>query len=237
MRALLVEADPGGDAQLVERLNQLYVTGRTADADVAGDLERRRTIAEGIRRVRAERPEIYQSALIQLRRYDERLRRFGLTDVALDWDRSRTAAIRFIAREAPLAIVLVPIAALGIIVFAAPYALTALASKVTSGTDVTATAKVVAGATIYTTWCALITAFGWWSAGVPFAVAVALALPILAVAGLVAIEREVSVWQTSLSWLASRGTRQTTIAALRRRRAELADVLDELHVDLFQSSA
>jgi 1-acyl-sn-glycerol-3-phosphate acyltransferase len=237
MRALLVEADPEGDAQLVERLNELYVAGRTADTDAALDVERRKTIAEGIRKVRAERPEFYASALIQLRRYDERLRRFGLTDVALDWDLSRTAAMQFIAREAPLAVVLAPIAALATGVFVVPYVLTALASKVTAETDVTATAKVVAGAVIYGTWYAVIIVVAWWLAGLPWALVAAVALPVLAVGGLFAIEREASVWQTSLSWLASRGARRTTIAALRRRRAELADVLDDLHVDLFQSSA
>jgi glycerol-3-phosphate O-acyltransferase / dihydroxyacetone phosphate acyltransferase len=237
MRAVLVEADPDGDAQLVDRLNRLYIAGRLPDDNPTVDLERRKAIADGVRRVRREHPELYESALIQFRRYDDRLRRFGLTDGALDWDVSRRPALRFMAREAPLAIVLLPLAALALVTFAVPYGLTALASKVTAETDVTATAKVVAGGTIYTAWIALITMVTWWSAGLVFAAAVALTLPILAMAGLFAIEREASVWQTSLSWLASRSTHHTTRAVLRRRRAELADVLDDLHVDLFQERA
>jgi hypothetical protein len=52
---------------------------------------------------------------------------------------------------------------------------------------------------------------------------------VLAAAGLFAIERESAAWQTARSWLAVRGARPTTRTALKRRRAELAAVLDQVY--------
>ena len=230
MRALLVEADPVTDAELVARVNNLYASGRAAVADPEADLARRKAIADAIHRLRAERPDWYESAIVQLRRYDERLRRFSLTEEALDWDSSGAAARRFIAREVPRAIFLVPVAVGAVAVFALPYALTALASRITRDTDVTATAKVVAGAGIYSAWIAVLAAAAWSFAG-PLAGASTLAgLPLFAIGGLFAAEREAAALKTVRSWLALRGTHRTTRAALRRRRAELADVIDRVNV-------
>jgi hypothetical protein len=54
-------------------------------------------------------------------------------------------------------------------------------------------------------------------------------LPGLAVAGLFAIERESAAWQTARSWLTLRGARETTRSRLKRQRAELADVLEQVN--------
>ena len=47
-----------------------------------------------------------------------------------------------------------------------------------------------------------------------------------------AIERELSAWRTARSWLALRGTHPNTRQRLRRHRAELADVLDQVNAAL-----
>jgi 1-acyl-sn-glycerol-3-phosphate acyltransferase len=228
MRALLIEADPNADAALVDRVDRLYRSERLHDADPHAALLRRRAIAAAIHRLRAERPEWYAAAIVQLRRYDDRLRRFGLRDAALDWEVTPAAARGFAARELPLAIVLVPIAVVALVVFAVPYTLTALAARLSRDTDVTATAKVVAGAVIYGAWSALLSLTAGWIGGWPWAVALLMMLPLLAVAGLFAIEREASAWRTARTWFALRGAHAATRAGLRRRRAELAVVLDQI---------
>lgn len=229
MRALLVEADPRADAALVERIDRLYRSERRGDADPIASLARRRAIADAIRRLRTERPEWHEAALVQFRRYDDRLRRFGLDDRSLDWDVSTAAAQTFVAREVPMAIALVPIAAAALVVFAVPYALTAAAARVTSSMDVTATAKVIAGAIIYSLWIGLIAVVAWSLRGWPAGLLALVCLPGLAVGGLFAIEREASAWRTARSWLALRDAQPTTRAALRRGRAELADVLEQVN--------
>ena len=229
MRALLVEADPHADALLVDRVNRLYRAGREVRGTANADLGRRRAIADAIHALRAEQPEWYEAALIQLRRYDDRLRRFGLHDAALDWEVSGAVARTFVAREVPLAILLVPIAVIAALVFAVPYALTSAAARVTNDMDVTATAKVVGGVVIYSVWIALLGGLAWWFAGPAVAIAMVVGCPLLAITGLFAIERETSAWRTARAWLALRGARGTTRAAFRRRRAELAGVLEEVN--------
>jgi glycerol-3-phosphate O-acyltransferase / dihydroxyacetone phosphate acyltransferase len=228
MRALLVEADPRSDAELVERIDRLYRAERPLAEDPQATLVRRKAIAEAMHRMRAERPEWYASALVQLRRYDDRLRRFGVHDTTLDWQLTRAAAWRFIARELPLASALVPIAAAAVLTFAVPYALTAAVARMSKDMDVTATAKVVGGTVIHGAWMASLVALSCWLAG-PIGILAVLALPLLAVAGLFAIERETAAWQTATAWLGLRGAHPTTRTALRRQRAELAEVLDAVN--------
>jgi 1-acyl-sn-glycerol-3-phosphate acyltransferase len=231
MRSLLVEAKPMQDAALVERLHRLLQSERQANGREEA-LERRRLIAEGLQRLRRERPEWYEQALVQLRRYDDRLRRFGMADAALDWDLSHGAAWRFAARELPLGLVLLPIAWLAIAVFAVPYAVTDGAAKLSKDMDVTATMKVLGGLAIYGAWVVGISVAAGWFWGAAGALTALFLLPSLAVAGLFALEREASAWQTARSWLAVRSAHPTTTRALKRRRAELALVLEQIYETL-----
>jgi 1-acyl-sn-glycerol-3-phosphate acyltransferase len=229
MRSLLVEADPRSDAELVARVDRLYTAARPQLEDSQAALVRRRAIADAIHRLRLERPEWYDAALIQLRRYDDRLQRFGLADGALDFDVSASAARAFLAREVPVACLLAPVAAAALLVFALPYVLTASVGKLSRDMDVTASAKVVAGAVIYGSWSMLLSIAAARLLGTAAGLVVFFALPALAVAGLFAIERESAAWQTARSWLALRGARETTRSALKRQRAELAGVLEQVN--------
>src|SRR5262245_3503434 len=85
IRLLLVEADPIADAALVDRVDRLYVAARGRPPDPAERIARRRAIAAGVERLRTADPERYDGILLRLRRYDQRLRRFGIRDRHLDW--------------------------------------------------------------------------------------------------------------------------------------------------------
>lgn len=231
MRSVLIEAEPTQDAALVERLDRLFQSERPPGGREES-LARRRLIAEGLQRLRTERPEWYEEALVQLRRYDDRLRRFGMADAALDWNVSHGAAWRFVARELPLALVLAPLAWLAMALFSVPYVLTAGAAKLSKDMDVTATMKVIGGMAIYGAWVALVSAAIGWTWGAAAGAGALILLPVLAVAGLFALERESAAWQTARSWLAVRSARPATTQGLKRRRAELALVLEQVYEDL-----
>ena len=235
MRCLIVEADPEADAELVMRIDQLYSSERETDGDPRAQLERRRTIALGLERLRDEDPRRYELALLQLRRYDHRLRRFGLGDGSLDWNTSMNDAARFAMREIPLALLLLPIALAAIVTFAVPYGLTAIVGRLQRDSDVTATAKVVAAGVFYPSWTILIAVLIGARLGAGWGLAAVVALPALAAAGLFALERESAVLRTARSWIALRGTSPRTRQRLRRHRAELADVLDDVHAWLGRS--
>ena len=229
MRALLVEAEPGADARLVGRIARLYASARGDARGADEQLLRRRAIAQGIERLRSSHPDRYDDILLRVRRYDARLRRFGVRDRHLSTDPAAADVVRFAAREALMALVLGPLALAGLAVFIVPYAGTALAAAAaTRDEDVAASAKVLSGALIYGAWCGLLVAALGWRWGAAAAWTGAAALPVLAISALFAIERESAVVETVRAWWTLRRIRTGT-RALRRRRSELADVLDEAY--------
>ena len=128
---------------------------------------RRRTIADGMERLRRADPERYEQILMRLRRYDQRLRRFGLRDRHLDWQISRRDVGTFAVREIALGIVLLPLCALGLLVFFVPYQLTGFVARRVARQARRARhgAGVLPVAAIYGAWLAAIGAVIWWMAG------------------------------------------------------------------------
>ena len=233
MRRLLIEADAAADRALIERVDRLYAAARGRRADPHDRVMRRRLIATGIERLRTVDPERYDELLLRFRRYDQRLRRFGLRDRHLDWQISTSDAIWFAVRELLAAIVLLPLAAAALVIFAVPYRLTGYAARwFTQEADVVATAKAVAGFLIYTAWLAALSATFAIVAGGRGRGAGLLSFGLLvgvALAGLFAIERESAVIDAVRAWFLLRRTRDDTRQRLRRHRSELADVLDEVN--------
>jgi hypothetical protein len=180
-------------------------------------------------RLKAAAPERYEEILLRVRRYDQRLRRFGLRDSDLDRQVSAGTALRFAVRELLLGVVLVPVCVLGLIVFFVPYWLTGLVARLTAPEHaILATAQLIGGVFVYGVWIALAATLGWWIGGRTAAVAAAVALVALAFAALFAIERESAVFDAVRAWWLVRRSRSDTRERLRRRRSELADVLDEV---------
>src|SRR3954464_10867507 len=100
MRRLLIEADSKSDAAIVERVDRMYTAARGIGHNPQERVERRRIIAAGIEQLRAADPQRYDEILLRLRRYQQRLERFGIRDRHLDWKVSRGDATLFAAREA-----------------------------------------------------------------------------------------------------------------------------------------
>ena len=230
MRQLLVEADPRTDAAIVKRVERLYSAARGKPRTAAERVARGRAIATGIERLRESDAARYSDLARRLRRYDQRLRRFGLRDSHLDWDVSTRAAMTFILREGLAAIVLVPIALAGLAIFWVPYRLTGLvARRATSERDIAATATVFSGAVVYAAWIALIVTVVWRATGTAAALSTAAAVPLLAFAGLFAIEREASAVETARSWLLLRRAKRQSRASLKHARSDLAELLEQTY--------
>lgn len=230
MRLLLVEADPDADEAMVKRVERLYSAARGKPRSPEERVARRQTIAQGIERLREADAMRYFDIATRLRRYDQRLRRFGLRDTHLDWDVSGRAAVRFALREAAAAIVLLPLAAAGLIIFWVPYQVTGmLARRATRERDVAATAKVFVGVAVYALWAALIAVAAGMLLGTAAGAIAALSIPFLAIAGLFAVEREASVLDTARSWLVLRRAKQRSRASLRQARSDLAGLLEDVY--------
>jgi 1-acyl-sn-glycerol-3-phosphate acyltransferase len=236
MRRLLIEADSKEDATIVDRVDRMYAAARGRPSDPQERVERRRVIAAGIERLRAADAQKYDELLLRLRRYHTRLARFGLRDRHLDWSVSTPVAVRFAIRETAAAVVLLPLAMMALLLFAVPYYLTAYGARwFTREPDVAATAKVVGGFLIYAAWLAVLAGATWWAAGPRTGLIAGLALPFVAVSGLFAIERESAVRDAARAWFLLRRTKPDTRERLRRRRSELADVLDDVNAWLSEN--
>lgn len=230
IRRLLIEADPKADAALVDRVDRLYAAARGRAADPGDRLSRRRTIAAGIEQLRSADPAKYDELLLRLRRYDQRLRRFGIRDRHLDWQITSADAIRFALRELAFAVALLPLCLGGLAAFFVPYTLTGIAARLsTRDYDVMATAQVIAGFLIYGAWIAMLAAIAWQIGGRTLGLVTLLAIPPLALGSLFALERESAVADAVRSWFLLRRARQESRERLRRRRSELADVLDQVN--------
>jgi glycerol-3-phosphate O-acyltransferase/dihydroxyacetone phosphate acyltransferase len=237
LRTLMIEADPLTDAALVDRIDSLYTAAR--DLPDAGEtrLERRRAIAAGLAALRERSPDRYGRIRQTLRHYDRLLRRFGLRDPDVDLQVSQEAVVRFALREALLAVVLLPIVAVAFVLFVVPYQITALLARVTGQEpDVLATAKVIGGAIVYAVWIAAIAIAVGVRFGPAAAIGAAIAMPVVAVAGLLAIERELTMVDAVRAWVASRRTPPAALRLIAARRAAIADVLD-LTYEWISSSA
>jgi glycerol-3-phosphate O-acyltransferase/dihydroxyacetone phosphate acyltransferase len=230
MRRLLVEADPGGDAAMVARVERLYSAARGRPRNPQERVARQQAIARGIERLRAADPVRFEETTLRLRRYDQRLRRFGLRDRHLDWDVSAGGATAFALREGILALPLVPAAVIGLALFRVPYSVTGLlARRATSERDVTATAKVFLGAGVYAAWLLVIAIAAGMLLGPRAGLLAAVLIPALAVAGLFAIERESAVADTIRAWWFLRRARRQTRARLKETRTELAALMEEIY--------
>lgn len=229
LRALLIEADPITEAQVVERIDRLYRAARRLPNEAEARLERRRAIATGIAALRARDPARYDAISTQIRAYDASLRRFRLADEDVDNVVARRAAIRFAVREAAYALVLVPLAITARFVFAVPYWLTDVVARREPNREARATWKVVAGAIFYGSWTLLVSAVVAWGADPLAGLLCFVALPVLGTLGLLAIERELDVMATSRSYLGSRLTPGPIRRRLERRRGAIAAILEETY--------
>jgi 1-acyl-sn-glycerol-3-phosphate acyltransferase len=84
LRDGMIEAEPTTEADLVARVERLYAIARGLDRAPSTVVERRRLIADGMRTLRERHPERFALLYEQLRRYERRLARFGLTEDAVN---------------------------------------------------------------------------------------------------------------------------------------------------------
>lgn len=227
LRAMLVEADPRGDLKLVARVDRLYSAARGVSSDPAERVRRRQLIATGLDRLRQEDPARLEALQGALQTYDAQLRAFGLRDSDLDHHPPAAQVARFLVREGVRALVLAPLAVVGVCGFAPPYWLTAAFSQTAPDLQSRATWKVMGGVVIYGVWMMLLATSAGLRYGLGAGLATGLGLPVLALAGLAAFEREAAAFKLVRAFLASRQTPLRARASLKRQRASIATVLDQ----------
>lgn len=230
LRALIVEAEPQADSPLVDRVERLYSAAHALPADPAARLARRRTIADGLVRLRNKDRALYQKISGQIRIYDGLLARFGIRDRDVESREPLAAVLRFSVREVLLACLLIPLSLMGLILFAVPYAITDVICRARRvPLDVAGTIKAVVGGFVFIAWTIGFVAAAWYYTGVMSGIGLALTLPAIGFASLMAIEHEGAVIETSRCFLAARLAPAKAHRRLRLRQREVADALDRVY--------
>lgn len=228
LKHLMVEAEPRHDLPIVERIDRLYAAARGASRDVQERLGRRRLIAAGMVRLREQDPARLAELMRLVEEHLASLARFGLRERDLDQRIPAAEVIRFALREGLLALVLGPLALASIVVFAAPYWLTDRIGKWAPNLQSRAVWQIIGGGLLHAAWIATIASLAGARAGTATGVATGFGLVALAALGTLAVERESAVWRTTRAFFTLRRMPLRARGALRRRRAALANVLDDV---------
>ena len=165
------------DLPLVTIAEELYAW-RLSESPA--DQERLRAFARGLRIFRVEQPDRYQAIRGRLLSFHRRLAVVHATprDLSLKYDPKEVA--EFVARNLAILVVGLPLAILGLGIFAIPFYVPRwIAAAVKVEEDVEATVKFLAGLILGPIWVALLAGLCAWKWGWPWALAaLALSLPV-----------------------------------------------------------
>ena len=229
LRRLMVEAEPRHDLPLVMRIDHLYTAARGVSRDPRERVIRRRVIAAGMAQLRERDPERLADITASVGEYDASLARFGLRDHDIDRRIPFAEAARFTVREGLLALVLLPVTVLSLTLFALPYQVTALVTRFAPDLKSRAIWALCAGMVAYGAWTGAIAGAVAWRTDAASGLLAGAGVAALAFGGVAAYERERAVLRTVRAFFALRQTPPAARARLRRQRAALADVLDQVH--------
>ena len=229
LRRLMVEAEPRHDLPLVMRIDHLYTAARGVSRDPRERVIRRRVIAAGMAQLRERDPERLADITASVGEYDASLARFGLRDHDIDRRIPFAQAARFTLREGLLALVLLPVTVLSLALFALPYQVTALVTRFAPDLKSRAIWALCAGMVAYGAWTGAIAGAVAWRTDAASGLLAGAGVAALAFGGVAAYERERAVLRTVRAFFALRQTPPAARARLRRQRAALADVLDQVH--------
>lgn len=162
LAALTLNLEQWEDLPLVETAEALYALER---GDRAGDVERQKAFARGLRLLRAEQPERFDALKAEVVSFRRRLDLVQVRPEELTFQYRSATVARFVGRNLVWLLGL-PLFFVGMVVFFVPYWVpiaVVLATK--PGKDTESTVKVLTLLLLAPFWWALVVALSWWSAG------------------------------------------------------------------------
>lgn len=202
------------DQPLVETAEAVFAAEFPVDPSPAARVARLRETADGLARLRAEERTDWESVAAAVSSHARALRVLRMTPEELKASVGRAEAGKWVARQLTVLRSLIPIAAIGILVFYIPYRATGFAeARARPPHDIRATFKTLVGALLHAVWTLLLSAAVWWRWGWKAGAAALVLLPVLA-------------WVTLLTvdmWTRARGEARRFY--LRARRAEAIEDL------------
>ena len=230
MRTVTLNLRSWADEQIIRCAERIWAAEFGASSDLGDEMVRLQTATDALARLRLDADSDWRSFARELRAHDKLLSRLGLTPASLKDGVSSETAIWWALRRLPLLLLLLPVAAVGLLLFWLPREITGYFGTklgLLEGEDAVPTYRVLLGAIVFTFWFFLLAvlssfALGFWGGLVVF-----LSLPLIGFGAIAVGETRRMSWVAARRFFAQRFERDR-VTALRRRQAELAERLRAL---------
>lgn len=194
LEAVTVNLERWEDAPLVETAEAVYSAEIPTDPSPAARVARLKRTTDALARLRRERPGEWERLARDVHAHARLLRVIRMTPVEVKASASAAEAARWTFRQLTLPRALLPVAAVGMVLYYVPYRLTGvLVDRAKPPEDIRATYKALAGAAIHVAWTVLLAIAIGWMAGWAWGLAALVLLPALAFLTVVVID----LWRRS----------------------------------------
>lgn len=226
LRTVTLNLRSWADEQLVRCAERVWAAEFGASSDGRGELERLQAITDALALLRMGEHTGWRRVARELRAHDRILARLHLTPATLKARPTVDASVTWVIERLPL-LAMLPLAAVGLVLFFIPRELTGIvAGKMarTEGEDAVPTFRVLYGAAIFLFWFLLLSIAAGFAFGAGVGFLAFFLLPVLAYAGIKVGDSQ------RLSWLVVRRffvmrLQRARIANLRERQRALAESL------------
>ena len=228
LHAVTVNLDRWEDAPLVETAEAVFAAELPHDPSPAARVARVREATSGLARMRRERPGEWEPLAREVRAHARTLRLLGMTPAQLRADVGLAEAGRWTLRQLGVLRLLLPVAALGVVLFYLPYRLTGfLEARAKPLPDTRATYKALMGGVLHIGWIVLLSLAAGWICGWRWGVAALVLLPAIALLTLVVIDLWLRAAGEARRFLLRRA-RGDALREVRGRQRALAERLREV---------
>jgi glycerol-3-phosphate O-acyltransferase / dihydroxyacetone phosphate acyltransferase len=225
LEAVTLNVERWEDAPLVETAEAVFAAELPADPSPAARMARLRRTTDALAHLRRERPGEWEELARAVHGHARTLRVLGMTPVEVRAGASAAEAARWAVRQLNLLRALLPVAAVGMVIYYVPYRLTGVVVDRARPThDVRATYKTLAGAALHLMWTILLAIAIGWMLGWGWGLASLVLLPALAFLTVVVLDR----WRRmsgEVRRFLIRTRRGEALAELRERQRALAQRL------------
>lgn len=228
LHAVTLNLERWEDAPLVETAEAVYSAEIPTDPSPAARVARLKRTTDALARLRHERPGEWEGLARDVHAHARLLRVLRMTPVEVKASASAAEAARWTFRQLTVLRSLLPVAAVGMVLYYVPYRLTGvLADRAKPPEDIRATYKALMGAALHIVWTIVLAVAIGWMWGWLFGMAALVVLPALAFLTVVVVD----MWRRASGEARRffvRARRGEALLELRERQRALAKRLAEV---------
>ncbi len=181
LHAVTVNLDRWEDAPLVEMAEAVYSAELPTDPSPAARVARTRATTAAMARLRRDDPREFEELAKDVHQHVRVLRVLRMTPREVKASASAAEAAKWTFRQLTVLRTLLPVAAIGMVLFYVPYRLTGVVvDRAKPPQDIRATYKALIGIALHAVWTVLLAGLAWWRWGWKSGAAALIVLPVVA---------------------------------------------------------